>query len=131
MINLYRTWTYLPEEDMIPQLTYICRKILAFDRTDPLRRRLLDFHTKYFIKFWVEKVRPHRLTLFRIARRTTNELERLHRRMKHTLGKRPQPFLFIAALKRNIFDRDEAHYRTMNETSFPRPRARAYVEKQS
>jgi hypothetical protein len=102
VINLYLTWPFLPKFEMAKGLRYI-RRLVGNVKDTTARRSLRRFHANYMRKFWLQKITPSRLSVFGLAKRTTNDLENLHRRMKSAMPKNPIFLRFLHHLMTNIF----------------------------
>jgi hypothetical protein len=101
-IHLYLTWPYLPRKEMKEGLRRIRKSIRSIKRTE-VRLKLYRFHDTYMKKFWYKKIKPRRLSVHGLTRRTTNDLESLHRKMKGFMPLKPSFIRFLHYLKRNIF----------------------------
>ena len=77
VVKLYLTWPFLPKAEMPAGLRYI-RKLVGSVGNATARKALKAFHQNYMRKFWNQKITPARLSVFGLAKRTTNDLESLH-----------------------------------------------------
>jgi len=103
VVNLYLTWPYLPKAEMPAGLRYI-RKLVGSILNATARKALKAFHQNYMRKFWNQKITPARLSIFGLVKRTTNDLESLHGRMRVRLHKRPIFLRFVQNLTSDIFE---------------------------
>ena len=101
-IHLYLTWNYLPMKEMKAGLRRI-RKSIKVIKKKELRIKFRKFHDQYMKPFWLKKITPRRLSVHGLTRRSTNDLESLHRKMKAFLPERPYFPRFLHHLKQNIF----------------------------
>ena len=103
VVKLYLTWPFLPKAEMPAGLRYI-RRLIGSILNETARKALKAFHQNYMRKFWNQKITPARLSVYGLVKRTTNDLESLHRRMRVRLPQRPIFLRFVHHLTTNIFE---------------------------
>jgi len=106
IFQLYLSLPHLPELEIRPQLQYIRSLIKTVTQTSA-RKKLLVFHSKYLKSFWLKKVTPQRLSVFGLHRKTTNDIENLHKQMNRRLPRKAGFFKFVHALETHIYHADD------------------------
>lgn len=102
---IYTRWLtipYLPAACIPDMMLSIWKDICQLPSVGD-KLKMKNFH-EYVHRFWVQKVRPERLSMFKESRRTNNSLELIHRQMKSRLGAHKSIFKFLKDLKVHIYD---------------------------
>ena len=58
-------------------------------------RRRYKYYLQYFERFWLNRVKPSRFSVYRKLKRTNNLIERYHKTLNHKFGNNRDPWIFI------------------------------------
>lgn len=101
---LYRNYLslpFIPSKQLVERVRQL-RKNIKINVPVKFRHGFRKFH-RYIKHYWLEKVRPERISVFGKTRRTNNGLEVLHAQMAKKLSPHSNVFRFIDGLERQIF----------------------------
>lgn len=105
-------WRYfclplLPVNEIIPQMRRIKEDIKLKIKEKGDRHLLLNFHNNYMKKFWIQKIRPERFSVFGSAHKTNNCAESLHKTMRKIIPDRAGFFPWFQALHNMVIKKAE------------------------
>jgi hypothetical protein len=92
LFHMYLSLPMLPKEQFIPRLVKMRLEIKTLPR--PAQPNVGQFHN-YILNFWINRVRPERISVFGQERRTNNRLKNIHSLMSKRLAHHGNIFRLI------------------------------------